>query len=151
MQVILTKGVPDLGHAGQVVTVKPGYGSNYLIPRGLAVLATKGNQRQVSHERHRIEAAVAREKQRAEQIARKLSGVSVTLTRIVATDEKDKIFGSVSTRDIEEAVSDKGVKIDRKKVMLAEPIRTLGVHTRDVKLARDVVGKLKVWVVAKQG
>ncbi len=64
--------------------------------------------------------------------------------------EEDKLFGSVSTRDVEEALADQGIKIDRKKIVLAEPIRTLGVYTLDVKLAHDVVGKLKVWVVAKK-
>ena len=148
MDVILTKEVPDLGHAGQVVKVRPGYGSNYLIPRGLAVLATKGNQAQVAHERHRIEAAVAREKSRAEQVAKKLSGMSVTLTRIVATDEKDKIFGSVTAQDIADALKHEGYAIDKRMITLDNPLKSLGVYEVPVRLHRDVAANVKGWVVA---
>jgi large subunit ribosomal protein L9 len=148
MQIILTKEVPDLGHAGQVVTVRPGYGANYLIPRGLAVLATVRNQRQMGHERHRIEAAVVREKARAQEIAKKISGVSVTLTRIVATDEKDKIFGSVTAQDIADALKNEGFAVDRRMVLLDNPLKSLGVYEVAVKLHRDVNANVKVWVVA---
>lgn len=148
MEVILTKEVPDLGSAGQVVKVRPGYGANYLIPRGLAVLATAGNQRQIAHERHRIEAAVVREKARAQEIAKKVSGVSVTLTRIVATDEKDKIFGSVTAQDIADALKNEGFSVDRRMVQLDNPLKSLGVYEIPVKLHRDVTANVKVWVVA---
>jgi len=148
MQVILTKEVPDLGHAGQVVTVRPGYGANYLIPRGMAVLATVRNQRQMAHERHRIEATVAREKARAAELAKKVSGVSVTLTRLVATDEKDKIFGSVTAQDIADALKNEGYTIDRRAIHLDHPLKSLGVYEIPVKLHRDVTANVKVWVVA---
>lgn len=148
MQVILTKEVPDLGHAGQLVTVRPGFGANFLIPRGLAVLATVRNQRQMSHERHRIEAAVAREKARASEVAKKVSGVSVTLTRLVATDEKDKIFGSVTAQDIADALKNEGFQIDRRMITLEAPLKSLGVYEIPVKLHRDVTANVKVWVVA---
>ncbi len=148
MQVILTKEVPDLGHAGQLVTVRPGYGANYLIPRGLAVLATVRNQRQMAHERHRIEAAVAREKARAAELAKKVSGVSVTLTRLVATDEKDKIFGSVTAQDIADALKNEGYTIDRRAIHLDHPLKSLGVYEIPVRLHRDVTANVKVWVVA---
>ena len=84
----------------------------------------------------------------AQSIADRLGSVEVVIQRQAGED--DKIFGSVSTRDIEEALAEKGITLDRKKIVLDEPIRALGVHTLEVKLARDVVGKLKVWVVAKQ-
>jgi large subunit ribosomal protein L9 len=148
MEVILTKEVPDLGQAGEVVTVRPGYGSNYLIPRGLAVLATAGNQKRIEHERHRIEAAVAREKTRALEIAKKVSGVSVTLTRIVATDEKDKIFGSVTAQDVADALKNEGFAIERRMIGLDTPLKSLGVYEIPVKLHRDVTANVKVWVVA---
>lgn len=148
MQVILTKEVPDLGHAGQLVNVRPGYGANFLIPRGFAVLATVRNQRQMAHERHRIEASVAREKARAAEVAKKVSGVSVTLTRLVATDEKDKIFGSVTAQDIADALRNEGFQIDRRMITLDTPLKSLGVYEIPVKLHRDVTANVKVWVVA---
>ncbi len=148
MQVILTKEVPDLGGAGQVVTVRPGYGANYLIPRGLAVLATVRNQRQMGHERHRIEATVVREKARAAEIGKKISGTSVTLTRLVATDEKDKIFGSVTAQDIADALKNEGFAVDRRMITLENPLKSLGVYEIPVKLHRDVTANVKVWVVA---
>jgi large subunit ribosomal protein L9 len=148
MQVILTKDVADLGHAGDTVTVRPGFGANFLIPRGLAVLATANNQRQVAHERRRIEAAVAREKARAVDLAKKLSGMSVTLTRIVAADEKDKIFGSVTAQDVADALRNEGYAIDKKMVGLDTPLKSLGVYEVPVKLHREVTAIVKVWVVA---
>lgn len=148
MQVILTKDVSDLGHAGDTVTVRPGFGANFLIPRGLAVLATANNQRQVAHERRRIEAAVAREKAKAQEFAKKLSGMSVTLTRIVAADEKDKIFGSVTAQDVADALRNEGHAIDKRMVVLDTPLKSLGVYEVPVKLHRDVTAIVKVWVVA---
>lgn len=148
MQVILTKEVPDLGHAGELVTVKPGYGSNYLIPNGLAILATVGNKRRLEHEQRRIEAQIARERAESQSLADKLSGLSVTLTRIVATDEKDKIFGSVTTKDIADALANEGYQIDRRAIELEAPLKALGVYEIPVRLHRDVVATVKVWVVA---
>lgn len=148
MQVILTKDLGDLGQAGETVTVRPGYGANFLIPRGLAVLATVNNQRQVAHERRKIEAAVVREKAKAAEFAKKLSGISVTLTRIVAADEKDKIFGSVTAQDVADALRNEGHNIDKKMIVLDTPLKSLGVYEVAVKLHRDVSATVKVWVVA---
>lgn len=148
MEIILTTEVPDLGSAGEVVTVRPGYGANYLIPRGMAVLATTRNKRKMAHDRHRIEAAVAREKAEAQEIAHKVSGMSVTLTRLVATDEKDKIFGSVTSQDIAEALKAEGFDVDKRMITLEAPLKSLGVYEIPVKLHRDVSTAVKVWVVA---
>lgn len=148
MHVILTKDVADLGHAGETVKVRPGYGSNFLIPRGMAVLATAGNQRQMDHEKRRIEAAVAREKAKAQEFAKKLSGMSVTLTRIVAADEKDKIFGSVTAQDVADALRNEGYAIDKRQIVLETALKSLGVYEVPVKLHRDVTAIVKVWVVA---
>src|SRR5262245_22012555 len=148
MQVILKEDVSNLGKSGDLVNVKPGYGRNYLIPQGLAVLATEKNVAHLEHEKRIITARNAKLLKDAQAAAERLGAIEVVIQRQAGED--DKIFGSVSTRDIEEAIAEKGMKIDRKKIALAEPIRALGVHTVDVKLARDVVGKLKVWVVAKQ-
>jgi large subunit ribosomal protein L9 len=148
MQVILTKEVPYLGHAGETVTVRPGYGANFLIPRGLAVLATVRNQRQMAHERRRIEAQIVRERAAAQETAKKLNGVSVTLTRLVATDEKDKIFGSVTAQDVADALRNEGFVVDKRAVHLEAPLKALGVYEIPVKLHREVEAHVKVWVVA---
>ncbi len=146
MQLILRRDVPDLGAAGEVVDVKPGYGANYLIPQGFAALATDGNKSKIEHERRRIEASIARERRTAEESAGRLSGMSVTLTRLVGDD--DKIFGSVTTKDISEALANEGLDIDRRAIVLDTPLKALGVYEVDIKLHRDVKAQIKVWVVA---
>lgn len=148
MQVILREDVEHLGKSGELVTVRPGYGRNYLIPHGLAVLATEKNVARLEHEKRIISARNARLLKDAQAVAERLASIEVAIQR--QAGEEDKIFGSVTTRDVEEALREKGLPIDRKKIVLADPIRTLGVYTLDVKLTRDVVGKIKVWVVAKK-
>jgi large subunit ribosomal protein L9 len=146
MQVILKQDVPDLGEAGTLLEVKSGFGANYLIPQGLAVLATRRNKSQLDHERRSIEAAVVRHKRTASDLATRLSGLSVTLTRLVGED--DKIFGSVTSKDIADALADDGVVIDRRHILLDGPLKALGVYEVDIKLHRDVKAQIKVWVVA---
>jgi large subunit ribosomal protein L9 len=146
MQVILTQDVPDVGHAGDVVAVKDGFGANYLIPRGFAVLATARNKAQIDHKRRAIEAQVARQRKGAEDLSKRLRGVSVTLTRLVGED--DKIFGSVTSKDIAEALENEGIAIDRRQILLDQPLKALGVYEVDIKLHRDVTAQIKVWVVA---
>jgi len=148
MQVILTKEVDDLGQAGETVKVRPGFGANFLIPRGLAVLATGRNARQIQHEQRRIEALVVRARAAAQDVAKKLNGVSITLTRLVATDEKDKIFGSVTAQDIADALKNEGYSVDKRAVQLEAPLKALGVYDVPVKLHREVEARVKVWVVA---
>lgn len=146
MQLILRKDVEHLGLAGELVEVKAGYGANFLIPQGFAVLATAHNKTQLEHERRKIEANIAHEKTEAEKLASRLGGVSVTLTRIVGEDEK--LFGSVTAKDIAEALADEGIIVDRRQVMLDAPLKALGVFDVDLKLHRDVLCQVKVWVVA---
>src|SRR5689334_748148 len=148
MQVILKEDIHNLGKSGELVTVKPGFGRNYLLPQGKAVAATRKNVSQLEHEKKLIAARNAKLMKDAQGIADRLASIEVTIQR--QAGEEDKLFGSVSSRDVEEALAEKGVKIDRRKIDLAEPIRTLGVFTVDLKLAHDVTGKIKVWVVAKQ-
>jgi large subunit ribosomal protein L9 len=147
IQVILKEDVANLGRSGELVSVKPGYGRNYLIPQGLAVIATKKNVARLDHEKRVIEHRAAKTRKDAEGLAHRIDGVTVQLERQVG--EGDKLFGSVTTRDIEEALGAQGVAIDRRKIHLAEPIKALGQYTVDVKLGREITGKLKVWVVAK--
>lgn len=146
MQIILKQDVPDLGAAGQVIKVRNGYGANYLIPQGLAVLATPRNQRGVAHHQRRIEGLIAKERASAADLGKRLSGLSVTLTRLVGED--DKIFGSVTSKDIGDALADEGIKLDRRQILLAEPLKSLGVYDVSVRLHREVTTTIKVWVVA---
>lgn len=148
IQVILKEDVPNLGRSGELVSVKPGYGRNYLIPQGLAVLATAKNKARLEHERKLIELRAAKLRKDAEAQAAQLQDKTVQIERQVG--EGDKLFGSVTARDIEEALAAQGVHVDRKKIQLAEPIKALGQYTVDVRLARDVTAQVKVWVVPKQ-
>ena len=146
MELILRRDVPDLGQAGELVKVKPGYASNYLIPQGLAVRANARNKASLEHERRAIEAAIVRERRSAQETANRLNGLSVTITRLVGED--DRIFGSVTTKDIAEALEAEGVPVDRRSITLDAPLKALGVYDVSIKLHRDVSVSIKVWVVA---
>lgn len=147
MQLILKEDVHNLGKSGELVTVKDGYGRNYLLPQGKAVAATRKNVAQLDHEKKLIAARNAKLLKDAQSISDRLSAIEITIQRQAGAE--DKLFGSVTTRDVEEALAEKGVKIDRRKIVLDDAIRSLGVYTLDVKLSPDVTGKIKVWVVAK--
>ena len=146
MQIILTTDVEYLGAAGDVVNVKKGYGANYLIPQGMAVLATPRNKNRMEHEKRRIEARVARARADAEKMAHRFKGISITITRLVGED--DKLFGSVTNKDIAEALEVNGVTVDRRQIRMEAPIKALGVYDVEVKLHREVTAMIKVWVVA---
>jgi large subunit ribosomal protein L9 len=147
MQVILKEDVHNLGKAGELVTVRPGFGRNFLIPQGKAVLATAGNVKQIEHQKKIIAAKTAAAAKDAQAIADKLSAITVHIER--QAGEESKLFGSVTTRDIEEALRDKGVTVDHRKIHLAEPIKTIGEHTVEIKLGSSVTGHIKVVVAAK--
>ena len=147
MKVILHQDVTDLGAIGELVTVKDGYARNYLIPQGLAVKASMKNVAELEHQKRMVERHKEKVQLGAAELADQLARVSCTIPVLVG--EQDKLFGSVTTRDIEEALATEGVKIHRRQIELSEPIRSVGVYTVDVRLHTDVMGKLKVWVVAK--
>ena len=147
IQVILKEDVPNLGRSGELVSVKPGYGRNYLIPQGLAMVATRKNVAEMEHHRAAIAAQAAKTRKDAESVAARLGGVTVRLERQVG--EGDKLFGSVTARDIEEALSAQGHKVDRKKIALADAIKTLGEHPVQIKVARDITAQITVVVAAK--
>ena len=148
MQIILTQDVANLGKAGELVSVKPGFGRNYLIPQGLAVSATAGNVTRLEHERKQIERKVAKEKASAQSIADRLNGMTLQFERQVGEDEK--LFGSVSNRDITEQLKKAGIDIDHRKVELEHPVKALGKYEVPVKLGAGVVAQLKFWVVGKE-
>lgn len=148
MQIILTQDVANLGKAGELVSVKPGYGRNYLIPSGLAVSATVGNVNRLEHERKQIERRVAKEKAGADAIAIRLNGMTLQFERNVGEDEK--LFGSVSNRDITDQLKKAGIDIDHRKVELEHPVKALGKYEVPVRLGAGVVAQLKFWVVGKE-
>ncbi len=148
MQVILKEDVHNLGKAGELVKVKPGFGRNYLIPQGKAIAATAANVKEIEHQKKVIAAKQAQLSKDAQSMADKLAAIEVQIER--QAGEEDKLFGSVTSRDIESALADKGVTIDHKKVHMPEPIKTIGYHTVEIRLGNGVTGKIKVVVVPKQ-
>lgn len=147
MQVILTQDVDHLGKAGELVSVKPGYGRNYLVPRGFAVSATVRNKQRLEHEKKVIERRVEKERASATEIAAKLNGITLQFERQVGEDEK--MFGSVTGRDIAEQLKKANIEIDHRWVGLEQPIKALGKYETNVKLAAGVQATLKFWVVGK--
>ncbi len=144
MKVILTKDLDNLGRAGALVEVKPGYGRNYLLPRNLAVLATAKNIRQLDHQKAGILSRAAKDKQNMSAMAQKLSAVEVRLSRKVG--EQNKLFGSVTSKDIHEQLVNQGYQVERKQIHLPEPLKELGTHDVEVKLHADVTAKVKVTI-----
>ena len=147
MKVILREDVDNLGKGGELVEVRPGYGRNFLIPRGLAVLANAKNVRELEHQKKVAEAKAAKLKQSAEAVAKRLAETPIALKRKVG--EQDKLYGSVTALDVVEALAARGLQIDRRSVDLAEPLKTVGDHEVPVKLHREVVGKVKVKIEAE--
>ncbi len=145
LQIILTSDVDSLGRAGELVRVKSGYGRNFLLPRGLALPATKRNIAQLEHHRRDIAAQQAKVRTQHESVAAKLSSAVVSIPRKVG--KGDKMFGSVSTRDIAEALSAQNVAIDRKLIKLPEPIKTVGTHEVQIRFSADVSVGIKVEVI----
>lgn len=148
MEVILRDHVEKLGKRGEIVKVSDGYARNYLLPRKLALPATDGNRKHVERERKIMETREAEEKSQAEAIASRLSTIDITIARRVG--ETEQLYGSVTATDIAEFLKTKGFEIDRRKLILPEPIKTLGEHDVPLKLHREVSAPLKVKVV-KEG
>jgi large subunit ribosomal protein L9 len=145
MKIILREDIDKLGRRGEVVKVAPGYGRNYLLPKGLAYLHTPGNAKRVDQERRFLNVKLAREKQEAEELSRRISQISTTIVRKVG--ENETLYGSVTNGDIAEAIEKEGFAIDKRKILLTDPIKTLGIYTVPVKLHPEVTAELKVWVV----
>lgn len=142
MEVILKEDVPKLGHRGDVIKVAEGYGRNYLLPRKLAIEATKANKVVIEQMKQAAVRRSAVEKADSEALSRQLEGVSVTLQR--KSGDKDQLFGSVTSGDIAEALERKGFNIDRRKIQLHDPLKTLGEFDVPVRLHREVTSRVKV-------
>jgi large subunit ribosomal protein L9 len=142
MEVILKEDVAKLGSRGDVVKVAEGYGRNYLLPRKLAIVADEGNKAVIAQMKAASVRRSAKEKTQAEELAKQFEGTSVSFTR--KTGEHDQLFGSVTSGDLADALTKKGFNIDRRKIQLHEPLKTLGEFTVPVKLHKDVTAHLKV-------
>ena len=145
MEVILLKTVASLGDRGDTVKVKPGYARNYLFPRQYAIAATAANKRVFEEEEKVAKRRDVIEMRSAQENAAKLANVSCTIT--VQVGEEDKLYGSVTNADIAKELAGQGFEIDRKQILLEEPIKKVGVYNVDLKLHRDVSVPIKVWVV----
>ena len=144
MKVILKEDVKDLGIMGTVLDVANGYGRNYLIPQNLAVEANPKNIKQLEHEKNRILAKVKKIRKSAEDAAGELSKLSITIE--AKSGEEDKLFGSVTTKDIAEEISKQGIDVDKRKIILEEPIKHLGSYEVAVKIHHDVTANIKLEV-----
>lgn len=144
--VVLRDDIEKLGRSGDVVRVKPGYARNYLVPRGFASLATHGNVAQIEHEKKAAIARAAKLRAGAQGRAAELSAVTVEIS--AQAGDNERLFGSVGTRDIAQALAKKGIEVDRKKIVLDEPIKDLGEHEVTIKLGYEVNATIKVRVVA---
>ena len=142
MEVILKEDVPKLGNRGDVVKVAEGYGRNYLLPRKLAIEANDANRKVIEQMRAAALRRSAKEKGEAEELAKQFEGLAVSFTR--KAGEKDHLFGSVTSADIAAELEKKGFSVDRRKIQLNEPLKTVGEFTVPIRLHRDVATSVKV-------
>jgi large subunit ribosomal protein L9 len=149
MEVILREHVDKLGKRGEIVKVADGYARNYLLPRKLALPATESNRKHIERERKILEAREVQEQAQAEALAAKLGALDIVIARRVG--ETDQLYGSVTAADITEFLREQGFEVDRRKIILPEPIKMLGDHEVPLKLHREVTAPLTVRVVKEGG
>src|SRR4051812_6476007 len=147
IEVILREDITSLGRTGEMVRVKPGYARNYLLPQGLAYEATEGNKKRIAAESRVRDAKNHAERTEAERLAATLAGVSLTLTG--KAGDEGKLFGSITSQDIADALSRQGHAIDRRRIELAHPIKTIGEHAVTVRLHPEVNAELRVSIVSE--
>jgi large subunit ribosomal protein L9 len=148
MKVILTTDLPHVGNVGQAVEVANGYGRNFLIPRGFAVLATPGNQRNLAQQQKALLARQAKTRAEAEALAAQLQGLSLKITK--KTGAGDRLYGSVTSMDVADLLKQRGFSLDRRKIVLDTPLKTLGAHKIPVRLHAEVVAELEVTVTKEE-
>ena len=146
INVVLTEDMANLGKIGELVRVRPGYARNYLVPRGLAIGATAENVARIEHEKKVASAKATKARGEAEQLAQKLGAVKIKIERPVG--EGDRLYGSVTSRDIEEALAAQGYAVDRRRIAV-EPIKTLGTHAVTIRLGTSISATVEVDVVKK--
>jgi large subunit ribosomal protein L9 len=147
MEVVLKEDIENLGHMGEVVKVKDGYARNYLLPRGLVVLADKKSLKALAHEQRMIA-------QRRERLTKEAQGISETLSRVslefaVKVGEEGRLFGSVTNMDIEKALKEKGIEVERRRIVLHDPIKQVGDYEVPIRLRPEVMPSIKVKVVSE--
>ena len=148
VNIILKENVDGLGVIGDQVAVKSGYARNYLLPKGLAIVADSGNVKELEHQKRQLARKLEKATKDAEAIKARVEAVSCEFTQ--RASEEGKLFGSVTSMDLEAKLQEAGIEIDRKKIQLAEPIKTLGEHVVAIKLDAGVVAELKVTVNAEE-
>ncbi len=141
LQVILTEDLPNVGDSGELVKVKPGFARNFLLPRGLAALATADNVRRIEHEKKVAQSRALKQRAAAAELAQKLSAVKVKLD--VQVGEENKLYGSITSRDIEQALAHQGYEVDRRKIVM-EPLKELGKHRVTIRIASGIDAELDV-------
>jgi large subunit ribosomal protein L9 len=147
MKVILTEEIRGLGTRGDVVTVKDGYARNFLLPKNLAREATTGNMKQIEHERRKWALLAQQEKDAAQKAADKVKGVKIRIEKRVG--DAGQLFGSVTAGEIADALAEKGIEVDKRRIELAHAIKTAGLHDVEVRLHRDVTAQIQVEVAAQ--
>ena len=145
MRVLLREDLENLGRRGEVVKVAAGYARNYLLPKHLAMSVTPGNMKLIEQEQRAFQVRRDRAKQSAEEVARRVAEISCTIVKKVG--EAETLYGSVTTQDLGEVLQKEGIDIDRRRILLDEPIKALGVYTVPIKIHPEVTAGLKVWVV----
>ncbi|MEK7748010.1 MAG: 50S ribosomal protein L9 [Nitrospirota bacterium] len=146
MKLILKETVEQLGKIGEIVDVADGYARNYLLPKGLGLLTTPRNVKFLEHTKKIVEDKIKKEKRETETIAQKISGISLTIP--VQVGEEGQLFGSVTARDIAEAITAQGVSVDWKNILLEKPIKELGASLVSIKMSHDITAQVKVAVIA---
>jgi large subunit ribosomal protein L9 len=147
MKVILTEEIRGLGTRGEVVTVKDGYARNYLIPKNLAQEASTGNLKAIEHQRRKWALLAQQERDAAQKAADRVKGVKIQIEKRVG--EHGHLFGSVTANEIADALAEKGIEVDKRRIELGSPIKNLGLHDVEVRLHRDVTATIQVEVVAQ--
>lgn len=147
MKVILKQDIKDLGKGGDLVEVKDGFARNYLIPQGLVAEATSKNVKNVEHVQKMISKRLATEAAESMAISERIAQVSITISKRVG--ENNRLFGSVTRKDIEEALREEGILINRKQIQIDDNIKELGVYDIGIRLPQNIDAHLKLWVVAK--
>lgn len=145
MEIILLEDIPSLGKVGDLVKVSDGYGRNYLIPNKLAIKATSKSRKRLEHEKRFAQDKMDKVKRDAERLAKRIEGFSCTINKPVG--ESGKLFGSVTSKEVEQHLNESGFQIERKNIELEEPIRNLGVYTVPIRIHPEVTANLKLWVV----
>lgn len=148
VKLILREEVPSLGEAGDLVSVKPGYARNYLLPKGKAILATESNVTELEHHKRVVAEKVARELKNFTAAKDRIQGLGIEVS--AQAGEGGKLFGSITTARVAELLAEKGVEVDRRKILLKDPIKEVGDHEVPIRLHRDVTATLKVKVTAQE-